>query len=92
MSALGTDLCRNRAAYDLRKLQCRLDRMDLPLSDDMLCNILCKTILTVIADNFIKLHLTVAIYDIRRGLIISLVHSHIKRGILPVGESAVRRI
>ena len=92
MSAFRPDLCRDRAADDLRELQCRPDRVDLPLSDDVLRDILCETVLTVIADNSIQLHLTVAVYDIRRGLVVSLIHSHIQWGILPIGESTVRRI
>ncbi len=92
MSALSTDLCRDRAADDLCELQCRLDWVDLPLSDDVLRDILCETILAVIADNSIQLHLAVAVYDIRRGLVVSLIHSHIQRGILSVRESTVRRI
>ena len=92
MSALSTDLCRDRAADDLCELQCRLDCVDLPLSDDVLRDILCETILAVIADNSIQLHLAVAVYDIRRGLVVSLIHSHIQRGILSVRESTVRRI
>ena len=66
--------------------------MDLPLSDDVLRDILCETILAVIADNSIQLHLAVAVYDVRRGLVVSLIHSHIQWGILSVGESTVRRI
>ena len=104
MSALSTDLCRDRAADDLCELQCRLDRGGLPLSHDMLCDILRKAVITVIeedlrklhlavfADNSIQLHLAVAVYDIRRGLVVSLIHSHIQRGILSVRESTVRRI
>ena len=92
MSALSTDLCRDRAADDLCELQCRLDWVDLPLSDDVLRDILCETILAVIADNSIQLHLAVAVYNIRRGLVVSLIHSHIQRGILSVRESTVRRI
>ena len=46
----------------------------------------------VIADDLIQLHLAVSVYDVRRCLIVSLVHSHVQRGILPVGESTVRRV
>ena len=92
MSALCADLCRDRTADDLRELQCRLDRVDLPLSHDMLRDILRKAVLTVIADDLIQLHLAVSVYDVRRCLIVSLVHSHVQRGILPVGESTVRRV
>ena len=92
MSAFRPDLCRDRAADDLCELQCRLDWVDLPLSDDVLRDILCETILAVVADNSLQLHLAVAVYDIRRGLVVSLIHSHIQRGILSVRESTVRRI
>ena len=63
MSAFRPDLCRDRAADDLCELQCRLDWVDLPLSDDVLRDILCETILAVIADNSIQLHLAVGIND-----------------------------
>mgnify|MGYP006875996352 CR=1 FL=1 len=62
---LSTDLCRDRAADDLCELQCRLDWVDLPLSDDVLRDILCETILAVIADNSIQLHLAVLIDQYR---------------------------
>ena len=58
----------------------------------MLRDILRKAVLTVIADDLIQLHLAVSVYDVRRCLIVSLVHSHVQRGILPVGESTVRRV
>ena len=57
----------------------------------MFCNIFCKFIFTVIADDPIEIHLAVVIDNIPCRETLSVIHAHIKRRIgVPVGKSPLR--
>ena len=86
MPARSPDLCRNRCLNGLDELPGGLVRLLLALPHDVLCDILCEAVLPVIADDAVKLHFAVIVYNVRRSLRISLVHTHVQRCILPVGK------
>ena len=76
---------------NFRQFPRRCNRLLLSLVHYMFCNIFCKFIFTVIADDPIEIHLAVVIDNIPCRKTLSVIHAHIKRRIgVPVGKSPLR--
>ena len=92
MASGGTNLRRNRTRDDLGQLQCRLDALRRTILADMLRDVLCETILSIILNHMEKLGFTVIVHDIGSGDRIPVIHPHIERCIAPVAEATLRGI
>ena len=71
----------------------RFNRFFFPRLYNMLCNILCEPILSIITNYAEQFRFTVIVHNVSCGQALTLVHPHIQRCILtPVGKTAFRCI
>ena len=92
MPSGGTDLRRNRPGDDLGQLQRRLDALRRTVLTDMLRDVLCETVLSIVFNHMKKLGFTVIVHDISSGDRIPVIHPHIEWCIAPVAEATLRGI
>ena len=87
MSSGRLNLHRNGLTDDLCQFSGCLNRCLCSRSHNMLRNIFCKFIFSVITNDPVKFFFVVAIDNISSRTTLSLIHSHVKRCIYPVGKA-----
>ena len=87
MSTFCPHLCRNCCFNDFVQFSCRFDWFLFPGCHDVLGNVLCELVLTIIADHPKQFHLAVFINNLSCRKAAPLIHPHIERCIIPVGKS-----
>ena len=92
MTTLGSDLRRNSSPDNIIEFPGCLDWLFLSGHNDMLGNIACKLIFTIISDHMKQFCFCIIIHNVSGCLRLTLIHAHIKNGIFSVSKSSLNSV